>query len=144
MQHNFLTMESLFMYKNILVPISFDAERNISIPLQLTKLLASQDAKITLLHAIVQIPAYALAYIPKKELVAQRRKLTADIEELSATLKNAEGLVVEGHAGREILDWTEANKPDLIIMASRQPGLFLGSTANYVVRHAPCSVHVVR
>ncbi|MBT8411941.1 MAG: universal stress protein, partial [Octadecabacter sp.] len=44
-------------------------------------------------------------------------------------------------------DFATDNSIDCIIMASHQPGLedyFLGSTAARVVRHAKCSVHVIR
>ncbi|MEH6453053.1 MAG: universal stress protein [Psychromonas sp.] len=135
------------MYNNILVPISFDVERNTSIPLKLAKLLATPDAKVTLLHVVEQIPSYVLIYIPNDYLAEQRREMQVEIDALSATLENATGVVIEGHAGRTILDWTKKNKPDLIIMASHRPGmqdLLLGSTASQVVRHASCSVHVVR
>ena len=55
--------------------------------------------------------------------------------------------VVEGHAGRSIVDYAEKNGVDLIVIASHRPGLqdfFLGSTAARVVRHAQCCVHVLR
>jgi universal stress protein F len=135
------------MYKNILVPISFDVERNISVPLKLAKLLATPDATVTLLHVVEEIPAYVLIYIPNDYLAEQRRAMQVEIDELSATLTNAKGLVIEGHAGRTILDWADTNKTDLIILSSHRPGmqdLLLGSTASQVVRHAACSVHVVR
>jgi nucleotide-binding universal stress UspA family protein len=52
-----------------------------------------------------------------------------------------------GHPSRTILEVAEEKAADLIIIASHQPGLqdyFLGSTAAKVVRHAKCSVLVVR
>ena len=42
---------------------------------------------------------------------------------------------------------TNESGADLLIIASHRPGLqdyFLGSTAAHVVRHAACSVHVIR
>ena len=50
-------------------------------------------------------------------------------------------VVDQGHVA------AEDDKVDLIIIASHKPGLqdyFLGSTAARVVRHASCSVLVVR
>jgi universal stress protein F len=135
------------MYKNILVPISFDAERNISVPLELAKLFAKTEAKVTLLHVVEPIPSFVRNYIPDDELVKQRRLIKAEMDKLTATLTNTTGLVIEGHAGRTILDWAKTNKPDLIILSSRRPkmpDLLLGSTASHVVRYATCSVHVVR
>ncbi|WP_050604144.1 universal stress protein [Ruegeria sp. 6PALISEP08] len=135
------------MYHNILVPISFDAERDTSGPLKLAQLLATPDAQVTLLHVVEHIPNYAISYMPPEYLTEARKAIQAELDELASQLPNARGLVVEGHSGRTILDWTEANNPDLIIMASHRPGmqdLLLGSTASHVVRHAGCAVHVVR
>ncbi|WP_170456384.1 universal stress protein [Ruegeria arenilitoris] len=135
------------MYHNILVPISFDAERDTSGPLKLAKLLATPDAKVTLLHVVEHIPDYAISYMPAEYLTEARSAIQDELNILAAKLPNAKGVVVEGHSGRTILDWAETNKPDLIIMASHRPGmqdLLLGSTATHVVRHASCAVHVVR
>ncbi|WP_171234891.1 universal stress protein [Ruegeria sp. HKCCA6837] len=135
------------MYHNILVPISFDAERDTSGPMKLAQLLATPDAQVTLLHVVEHIPNYAISYMPPEYLTEARKAIQAELDELASQVPNARGLVIEGHSGRTILDWAEANKPDLIIMASHRPGmqdLLLGSTASHVVRHASCAVHVVR
>ena len=135
------------MYHNILVPISFDAERDTSEPLKLAQLLATPEAKITLLHVVEHIPGYAISYLPADYTSEVRVAIKADLDKMAADLPNAEAVVIEGHSGRSILDWAEENKPDLIIMASHRPGLqdyLLGSTAAHVVRHARCAVHVVR
>ncbi len=135
------------MYHNILVPISFDSERDMSAPLKLAKLLATPEATITLLHVVEHIPAYAVSYMPPGYLAEAKQALQKELEDLAADLPNAKSIIIEGHSGRSILDWAEVNKPDLIIIASHRPGmqdLLLGSTAAKVVRHAPCAVHVVR
>ncbi|MEP2718055.1 universal stress protein [Pseudophaeobacter sp.] len=135
------------MYHNILVPISFDPDRDVSAPLKLAQLLATPEGKITLLHVVEQIPSYAISYMPVEYMAQARNALQEELEALAQTLPNATGLVIEGHSGRSILDWAEQNNPDLVIMASHRPGmqdLLLGSTAAQVVRHAACAVHVVR
>jgi len=135
------------MYHNILVPISFDPERDIKGPLKLARLLATEGGAVTLLHVVEQIPAYAISYMPLDYLAQARIALQSELDGLAASLPNAKGLVIEGHSGRSILDWADANGPDLIIIASHRPGmqdLLLGSTASQVVRHAACAVHVVR
>ena len=135
------------MYHNILVPISFDAERDTSATLKLAQRLATPEAQVTLLHVVEHIPEYAIAYMPGEYLSEARKAVQAELDALAARLPNARGRVVEGHSGRTILDWAEVNKPDLIIIASHRPGmqdLLLGSTATHVVRHAKCAVHVVR
>nr|WP_170614427.1 universal stress protein [uncultured Ruegeria sp.] len=135
------------MYHNILVPISFDVERDTSGPLKLAQILATPEAKVTLLHVVEHIPSYAISYMPTEYLTEARRAIQAELDKLAANIPNARGVVVEGHSGRTILDWAQEHKPDLIIIASHRPGmqdLLLGSTANHVVRHAACAVHVVR
>jgi len=135
------------MYHNILVPIAFDAERDVSAPLKLAKMLATPDAKITLLHVVEHIPGYAISYMPVDYLMEVRTAIQNELNELAATVPGGVGVVIEGHSGRSVLDWAETNKPDLIIIASHRPGmqdLLLGSTAAQVVRHAACAVHVVR
>ena len=135
------------MYHNILVPISFDSERDVTGPLKLAQLLGTPDAKVTLLHVVKHIPGYAISYMPADYLAEARGAIQKELDELAAKLPNAKGVVIEGHSGRSILDWADTNKPDLVIIASHRPGmqdLLLGSTATQVVRHAPCAVHVVR
>lgn len=136
------------MYHNILVPISFDPDRDVSAPLKLAQLLATPTAKITLLHVIEQVPAYAISYMTADFVDDRRKALEAELAGLAKTLSNeARGVVIEGHSGRSVLDWAEQDKSDLIIISSHRPGmqdLLLGSTASHVVRHAACAVHVVR
>ncbi len=136
------------MYHNILVPISFDPDRDVSAPLKLAQLLATPEAKITLLHVVEQVPAYAISYMSADYMAETRKALETELAALAKTLpNNASSQVIEGHSGRSILDWAEANKPDLVIISSHRPGmqdLLLGSTASQVVRHAACAVHVVR
>lgn len=135
------------MYHNILVPIAFDSERDTSAPLKLAQLLATPEAKITLLHVVEHIPGYAISYMPPDYLAEARKAIAGKLSDMAAELPNATGVVVEGHSGRTILDWAKENHPDLIIIASHRPGmsdLLLGSTAAQVVRNAPCAVHVVR
>lgn len=135
------------MYHNILIPVSFDEDRDITAPMKLAQLLGTPDAKVTLLHVVEHIPGYAISYMPVDYLAEARQAIQNELDEMAAKLPNAKGVVIEGHSGRSILDWAETNKPDLIIIASHRPGmqdLLLGSTAAQVVRHARCAVHVVR
>lgn len=135
------------MYHNILVPISFDDDRDMSGALKLARFLAGSDASITLLHVMEHIPNYAVSYMPENYLNEARIAIQGRLEELAAGIPNAQGVLIEGHSGRSILDWSEAHSTDLIIVASHRPGmadLLLGSTAAKVVRHASCAVHVLR
>lgn len=135
------------MYHNILVPISFDDERDVSGPLKLAGILCAKGGRITLLHVVEQIPGYAISYMPPDYLAGTRKAIKAELDKLAAPIPGAEGVLIEGHSGRAILDWANETAADLIIIASHRPGmqdLLLGSTATQVVRHAACAVHVVR
>ena len=135
------------MYRNILVPISLDVDRDAPKALDIAELLADDGAEITLLHVFEQIPGYVESYLPEEYLTKRHREIT---EELAAVVRDhpsAKLKVTTGHAGRSILDWAEAHDNDCIVIASHSPGmqdLLLGSTAAKVVRHAGCAVHVVR
>ncbi len=135
------------MYNNILIPIVFDDERDHSKGLQCAGIFAGPDTKITLLHAIEKLPAYALAYIPENTSETVKAELQQQMDSLLQGIPNATGKIITGHSGRAIIDYANANAVDLIVIKSHRPGLqdyFLGSTAGYVVRHAKCAVHVIR
>jgi nucleotide-binding universal stress UspA family protein len=59
-----------------------------------------------------------------------------------------DAVVRQGDPRREIVEEAKAWKPDLIVVGSHgRTGIsrwLLGSVAEYVVRHAPCSVEVAR
>ena len=135
------------MYHNILVPISFDEDRDVGAPLKLARLLGVPGAKVTLLQVVERIPSYAISYLPADYMASARVAIRTELDKLAESVPGARGEVISGHSGKSILDWAKEHEPDLIIMASHRPGmqdLLLGSTATHVVRHAGCAVHVVR
>lgn len=135
------------MYSHILVPVSFDEEEKTEKALELTKLLGTPDARVTLLHVMERVPVYAISYIPEDYLSESRHAVKTDLAARAAKLPNAQAVVVEGHAGSSILEWLESNDVDCVVLASHDPGVadyFLGGVAAHVVRHAHCAVHVVR
>ncbi len=137
------------MYKNILVPVAFvdGNEAKIKGATDIAQALAEEGAKITFLHVMEQIPGYAVSYLPADYTRQVRKAIEDEVAGLADSVDGAQGLVVDGHSGRTILDWAEDNDVDLIVIASHRPGmqdLLLGSTASQVVRHAACGVHVLR
>jgi len=136
------------MYSTILVPIDMahvaEGKANIDLAAQ----HAAAGAKIILLNVVEDIPNWAAVELPAG-LIDQ------SIESAQSELKaiaTAAGMKMEievrtGHSYNTILDVAKEKDVDLIIIASHRPGLqdyFLGSTAAKVVRHASCSVLVVR
>ena len=135
------------MYKNILVPISFEEDRDAAGAIDVARTLAGADGKVTLLHVMEEIPGYAISYVPENYLVESRQAIEAELSDMAADLENGVSEVVTGHSGRTILNYADKNGIDCIVIASHRPGmqnLLLGSTATQVVRHAACAVHVIR
>lgn len=135
------------MYKHILVPISFEEGRDAAGALRIAELLADDGGRVTLLHVIERLPSYAVSYMPQDYLKNARAAIETELEQMADGIPGGEAVVIDGHAGRTILDWAEENRPDCVVVASHRPGmqnLLLGSTATQVVRHAACAVHVIR
>ncbi|WP_371169963.1 universal stress protein [Aliiroseovarius sp. 2305UL8-7] len=135
------------MYKNVLVPIALDHERNVDEALSIAKAIAEKGAKITALHVMEDIPAYVAQYLPEGQMEENinelERRMIAELHDEP----NVGTAVVSGHAGHAIVDYAKQHGVDCIVVASHRPGItdfFLGSTAARVVRHAPCAVHVSR
>ncbi len=135
------------MYKNLLIPVILDDPHDSQASFLVALALAEDEAKFTILHVVESIPSYVSAQLPAEVLATNRDEIERRLKQLSAGLPGAEAKLVSGHAGRGILDFANENDIDCIVVASHKPGLesyFLGSTADRVVRHARCSVHVIR
>ncbi|MDP2063847.1 MAG: universal stress protein [Phaeovulum sp.] len=135
------------MYKNILVPVAFDHDQSPDAALAVAAKLADKGARITLLHVMEEVPAYAIDYLPEGYMQNLGEAIEAELAALAAKSPGVTPALARGAAGPAILAWAEDNEADCIIIASHRPGLsdyFLGSTASRVVRHAKCAVHVLR
>ena len=140
-------------FRRILVPIDFSdcSMKGFAFGRRLAREL---DAKLILLNSValqyyIACDEYARYDLPQllqqteKSARAQMRDFVAKTNwggvEIDSTIKI-------GHAGEQICA-AAAQKADLIVVATHgHTGLkhiFLGSTAEYVVRHAPCPVLVV-
>lgn len=136
------------MHKTILVPIDLAhvAEGKSMIDFAISH--AADDTKIILLYVVEEVPNWAAVSIPAdiidKSLEDARTELKAIA---TAAGRKMEVEIRTGHSYVTILDAAENKNADLIIIASHRPGLqdyFLGSTAAKIVRHAKCSVLVLR
>lgn len=135
------------MYKNILVPIAFDEEHDPAGAIATAEYLVDEGGHITLLHVMDSVPAYVASQIPQSVREEARKRVFEKMQEKLQDLPNSTVQVVDGHAGTTILEFAEDKQIDLIVIRSHRPALedyFLGSTAARVVRHASCSVHVIR
>ncbi len=135
------------MYRNILVPVAFDEEHNPEGALETAKYLVDTDGKITLLHVMDAVPSYVASQIPKSARDDAKKSILEDLNNKLKDVPNATVEVVEGHAGTTIIEYAEDHEIDLVVIRSHRPSFedyFLGSTAARIVRHANCSVHVIR
>jgi universal stress protein F len=136
------------MFKTILVPIDMAHVAEGKASIDLAAQHASSGAKIILLNVVEEIPNWAAAELPSNLMVDSLNRAKTELKAIAnSTGMKMEVEVRNGHAYQTILEMAKGNQADLIIIASHQPGLqdyFLGSTAAKVVRHAKCSVLVVR
>lgn len=76
-----------------------------------------------------------------------RQELVNLSDNLPATLNCIPPMVVEGNAGSEIVKAANDQLADLIVVGAKHSTalgrMFIGSTCEYVLNHAPCSVLVV-
>lgn len=135
------------MYKNILIPVSFDAERDVAEAVEIANAISADGAKLTFIHVLEELPAMVIDAIPADTLHHRKEMAQEKIAELIEGSPHAHGAIVEGRAGRAITNYASEHSIDCIVIPSHRPVLsdiFLGSTAAWVVRHAECPVHVIR
>ncbi len=135
------------MYKTILVPIDIAHMEEGKAILEMARQHADENGRIVLLNVVQEIPSWAAVNLPsgmiEKNMVSSKEELKA----LAGDDPRIEIQVREGHSYDTILEVCNDLPADLVIIASHRPDLqdyFLGSTAARVVRHAQCSVLVVR
>lgn len=135
------------MYRSILIPVVLGEGHDHTASFEVARRLAHNDANFTILHVREAIPAFVASEIPDSVLEETRQEGQVEVKKIADTLPGSTAVIKEGHAGRTIVDYADANGIDCIIIASHKPGLqnlFLGSTANRVIHHAKCAVHVIR
>lgn len=136
------------MFSNILIPVDLGDIARAKDNLKRAAELIEKNGKITLINVVEEIPTYVEFDLP--ENYAAQHVITAQdrLKNMVKTEKiKADFDILRGQPGSAIIDFAEQNGVDLIIMASHKPELMdylIGSTAARVVRHAKCSVMVIR
>lgn len=134
------------MYNKIIVALALD--HGISeTAMAKAKLLLNPGGQIIALH-IHEIPSgMAGAYLAPEDIERARATAEAQLKDRIKNVPGAKSVLVNGHTGRAITDYAKSEGADCIIMGSHKPGLsdyLLGSTAARIVRHAHCTVVVLR
>ncbi len=139
------------MFKVVLVPIDvgqLDAAANALAMAR--KITENNGSKLILLNVVQELPGYVVSQIPsdvQTEAISYARNTLAQIVKDHKLPAGTEVMVIDGHPPTRILAVAEEVNADVIVIASHDPGLadyLLGSVAARVVRHAHCSVMVVR
>ncbi len=113
-------------------------------------------AKLYIVHVIYDMAKSTGWYVPHSSLeevykdleTSARKELDKTFIEEMRNYKDIEHVVLKGTPYEEIVKFAEANSVDLIVLATHgRTGLdrlLFGSTAEQVVRYAPCPVLSVR
>ncbi|MDM7945203.1 MAG: universal stress protein [Oceanibaculum nanhaiense] len=141
------------MYKDILLPI--DLNQDSSWKSALPVAIEHARAFGTRLHVMTVVPDFGMTMVgqffpkgfEKKAVEACQSKLRAFIDTEIPKDIPTQCIVAEGTVYERILELAKKLKIDLIVLAAHRPELrdyLLGPNAARVVRHAACSVLVVR
>jgi nucleotide-binding universal stress UspA family protein len=141
------------MYRNILVPVDLSDKHSWrkALPTAIS-LCETFEGK---LHLITVVPEFGLPmvgqFFPEGYEAKLRQHAAKQLRDFAAQQVPGEiecrRIVAEGKVYQEIMKAADAIKADLIVMGSHRPELsdyLLGPNAARVVRHAKCSVMVVR
>lgn len=134
------------MYRKIIVSLSLDHGIG-SRAIDAARNLKDEGGEIIAVHAYEPLQDSVRAYIPDDAIANSLKSAKAGLDERVGSADDVEAVLLQGHSGRAVTDYAEKIGADCIIVGSHKPGLrdhFLGSTASRIVRHAPCSVHVLR
>lgn len=139
------------MSKTILVPIDVaDSDAGAAALALAKEHAAAHGSKLVLLTVRENVPGYVTASLPAGFEDNVRSDIRARLEAIAdkAGVKDSAQLLLrDGAPATAILEAAEEIGADMIVIKSHDPGLsdyLLGSTASRVVRHAHCSVLVVR
>jgi nucleotide-binding universal stress UspA family protein len=141
------------MFQNVLVPLDLSDKH--SWRKALPAAIALCEAFSARLHVITVVPEFGLPmvgqYFPEGYEEKLRQQAARQLKDLVAEqvpdAVPTKRIVAEGKIYREILSTAKSIPADLIVMGSHHPELkdyLLGPNAARVMRHADCSVMVVR
>ena len=134
------------MYNKIIVSLSLEhgiGERAI----KAARALIDDGGTIIAVHVYEPMQGTASAYVSEQDVARAFKATEQTLAERVSNYPDVKAVLLKGHSGRAITDYAVESKADCIVVGSHKPGLrdyFLGSTAARIVRHAPCSVHVLR
>jgi len=134
------------MYRKIVVGLSLE-HGLADLALKTAASLADPDGEIQAVHVYTPLQESVRAYVSESDLAKSHWTAESMLKDRVAKHKNVKPVLIDGQPGSALVNYARRVGADCIVVGSHKPGLsdyFLGSTAARVVRHAPCSVHVLR
>jgi nucleotide-binding universal stress UspA family protein len=140
------------MFRTILVPVDLDEPEITRSALEKAEALAEwSGAALRLVNVQRLLPATYLDFVPADFDMQQKTDAEASLKSLATRLRmphdRVSTVVRTGGVYPEVLAEADAWGADLIVIGSHRPAMstyLLGSNAKTIVRHATCSVLVLR
>jgi len=140
------------MFNAILVPVDLTDPEFAKPAVETAASLARAfGATLRLVHVVATTPVMLAQFVPEdfddQQMRSAQEALDIIAAETGLDAKQVSTAVRQGGIYHEILEEAAWIGADLIVISSHQPAMktyLLGSNAAYVVRHAKCSVLVVR
>lgn len=136
------------------IVVGFDGSAMSWRALEVALSLAKQmQAQVWLISVEERLPHYAATVGEMQEEKAAANQHFQRLHEKAQTMAADHGVtvltdVIAGHAAQSIVQYARDRNADLIVVGhsgrSGVWGTFLGTTAEKVSRHAPCSILIVR
>ena len=140
------------MFKMLQVPVDLSDPEHYRDAVGTAASLARQyGATVRLVTVVPPLPGMVAEYLPAETHEQMLGETREKLEEIVSGLDLGDGgceiAVREGAVYHEVLEDAQEAGVDLIIMGSHRPAMrtyLIGSNAARIVRHAPCSVMVLR
>ena len=127
------------------IGVGYDGSPQSEIALETARELAGRDRALVRVLEVVAIPNYAFTGFGAPALGESIETMLKEANERMAALDGVEGSAVYGLAGEELAAFGDELR--LLVVGSRGYGpmkrLILGSTSDYLQRHARCSLLVL-
>jgi nucleotide-binding universal stress UspA family protein len=140
------------MFKTILVPVDITEPEMSSQAIETAVSLANQSAgTVRLVYVRSLIPVTYMEFVPPDFDMEQQQDAEQKLAQIAAGVPMPEDristVVRLGAVYAEVLEEADKTAADLIVVGSHRPKMstyLLGSNAATIVRHARCSVLVIR
>jgi nucleotide-binding universal stress UspA family protein len=140
------------MYKTILVPVDLADPETAQPALDRAAAMAeASGGTLRLIHVRSLLPVTYMEFVPPQFEEGQQEEAEERLAEIAARVplpaERVSAAVRLGSVYNEVLEEADKTGADLIVVGSHRPTMatyLLGSNASTIVRHARCSVLVVR